>query len=905
MADTKKIQRQALGEQIPDISLNRQQASRQTIDRAPAPSQPTDPGTSTLSALIDAAGVATSAVGTELQKRVEEDKVRQTNRALRGLAPSSEASEAGKVAHGFVGLQNKVAAATARSREAAKRFTGTDEEWDETQVQEMDRIQTELFDEYPELNTPDQQRALLGHITNAFLEQAPGIASAREFAKIDQEHRARLNTYRDSMLSRTAELEGAEFDAAASALLGDNSTALQLTQAESEDIFVEIATQQAKLGDGRFVEFAKKYKGDHESSLFVRDGKMNSLDRLYKQQSAARRQGDLATARDDLITRFVDEESINWDQLTAMADEQNRQFGGTAWTDEQLLALRNKRQAGTTKKISAELAADAMFDARFDDGEPYWVTEGGTAERKVAIKATKQRIDQLVQADIDASGTDDPDVHRAIRQKGDQRYYEILAANQAVDPELAARFEAFQNYNLDNVTSDNELPRNVIEIVEQWDTMPQGTKLDHTNTKTAAFMANVDTFRRQGRSLAQSIVGAQEAARNPNNLSSEQLSELSDKSLSAAQDIGLGDDYIPFNDAPDWYNDRLAEQINRGALANMRSGYTDIDRAIEDSQAAFNRYYTATDNGQFIFGSRPEIARQMQVHPDDIDITLQTYLEKNRTALEDEAPGVSIDEMYFETIPNRGTIVVRSGITGDRLTAPFPLDQLKIGRDEFIRQQQITALEYQEQRRLNPARVTARGLVFDEPGKAGEPVARTTQGETVLEDRRSFRNAIRDVENSVQAGYNKKTDSWTPHTSVEGGSDTLAYGHKLTSKEMTDGFVEVDGNQYSFREGESQITQRVADRLLEQDLDKSEKFLTNNFKGYDDFPDKYKRVLVSLQFNTGNVTQRKWPKLAKAMQAGNDQAVRREMVTIAKLAKGDIRLESRAGIIADAVGLSK
>ena len=902
MARTNEIQRQAT-EGIKDISLNRQQASRQTVDRSYARTQPADQQQSLLSALVGAAGATTAAVGTELQKRAEEDKVKQTNRALRGLLPSNDATETGKVAHSFVGLQNKVSAATARAKDEAARFQGSDDEWDEYMVGQMQTIQDELFEQYPDISSNKQKREMLGHITNAFSERLPELTSAREFGKINQEHVARLNSFRDSLTSRTAGLEGEELNQTLAGLMGDNRQALQVTQAEAEEIFTEVAGQNAESGDGRFVEFAKNYKGDNESSLFLRDGKMNKLDRQYKQQRSARQQGDLATAKDGLIEKYMGGD-YNWDQLTATADEQNSVHGGRAWTDEQLLALKRKRQGITSKRTNAALAADNMFDARYNDGEPYWVTEGGKPERKVAIQATRARIDEMVKSDIQFSGATDPDQIRAIEQKGDQLYYEILAANQAVDPELTRRFDAFKNYNLDNVTDDNELPKNVTELIEQWDTMPEGTKLDHTNTETAAFMANVDTFRQQGRSITQAVVGAQQASRNPQTMSSEDMAKLSRESLAAAGDIGLGGDWIPFNDAPDWYNNRLGEQIQRGALANMRSGYTDMDRAVADSKAAFSRYYTETDNGQFLFGSRPEIAGQMGVHQDDIDVTLQTYLEKNRTALEDEAPGVTIDEMFFETIPNRGTIVVRNGVTGDRLTAPFPLSQLKTGRDEFIRQQQVTELEWQEQRRTNPGRVTAKGLVFDEPGKDGQPVARTTQGETVLEDRRSFRDAIKQVENDAQLGYDKSSDAWSAIKPFK-NEHNIGYGHMLTAEELRTQSIEVDGQTFSFADGESQVTSKVADRLLEQDLNTAEKYLTRNFKGYDDMPDKYKRVLINLQFNAGGVTQKKWPKLTKAMNSGDDAKVRQEMVTVAKLAKGNIRLENRAKTIADSVGLNK
>ena len=43
----------------------------------------------------------------------------------------------------------------------------------------------------------------------------------------------------------------------------------------------------------------------------------------------------------------------------------------------------------------------------------------------------------------------------------------------------------------------------------------------------------------------------------------------------------------------------------------------------------------------------------------------------------------------------------------------------------------------------------------------------------------NFKQGVRNQENGIRAGWNETEKKWYPHKSVEGGSPTIAYGHKL------------------------------------------------------------------------------------------------------------------------------
>ena len=162
---------------------------------------------------------------------------------------------------------------------------------------------------------------------------------------------------------------------------------------------------------------------------------------------------------------------------------------------------------------------------------------------------------------------------------------------------------------------------------------------------------------------------------------------------------------------------------------------------------------------------------------------------------------------------------------------------------------------------------------------------------------------MKEVENGIKAGYDEETALWTPHESVEGGSDTIGYGHKLKPGEVKNGFIIIDGEKVDYNKG---LTDEQVDALLMQDMNKAETALAKNIEGYEDLPDKYQKVLINLAFNigAGKVNKKGWPKLFKAIKEGDDATVAKEMVTKFKDKNGKWRpLTTRAQKMAKVSGI--
>ena len=136
---------------------------------------------------------------------------------------------------------------------------------------------------------------------------------------------------------------------------------------------------------------------------------------------------------------------------------------------------------------------------------------------------------------------------------------------------------------------------------------------------------------------------------------------------------------------------------------------------------------------------------------------------------------------------------------------------------------------------------------------------------------------------------------------MEGGSDTLAYGHKLTSAEVKSNTVQVGDDSIDLSDG---LTEQQANELFEQDVEKAKSSLSKSVRGFDSLDKKYQDVLVSIQFNTGDVSEDEWSNLLAGIRAEDDERVFEEMLTSFKDSKGDKKLLSdRRNSIAKSLGI--
>jgi len=119
----------------------------------------------------------------------------------------------------------------------------------------------------------------------------------------------------------------------------------------------------------------------------------------------------------------------------------------------------------------------------------------------------------------------------------------------------------------------------------------------------------------------------------------------------------------------------------------------------------------------------------------------------------------------------------------------------------------------------------------------------------------SYLAFVKQVENAGKSGWNDTEKKWFPHTSPEGGRDTIAYGHKLQS----------DAEEERFASG---ITEQQALDLLRSDLNVAWNRAASYVKSrygveLQDLSVKQQEILTEYAFNLGRLNG--FPKFVKAV----------------------------------------
>lgn len=128
----------------------------------------------------------------------------------------------------------------------------------------------------------------------------------------------------------------------------------------------------------------------------------------------------------------------------------------------------------------------------------------------------------------------------------------------------------------------------------------------------------------------------------------------------------------------------------------------------------------------------------------------------------------------------------------------------------------------------------------------------------------NFTNYVKSVENGIHKGYDEKRHLWFPIKSIEGGTDTIAYGHKLHSGE-------------NFSKG---ITDDQASQLLIKDLNQARvkvKHEIDNEYGiglFNTLSLSSQEMLIDFVFNLGSL--RSFPKFVRGVLTNNKDIMQKE-----------------------------
>jgi hypothetical protein len=637
-----------------------------------------------LDGLSRAAGAAANYSLSELKKKQEADVVLQRNRAALGQRPTDAATQAGYVAHSVVGVQNKSLNLTRRLEQESKTFEGDDAAWSAYTASQFKQLQDETLSEYPAIKGQESETDYLGAITDIFSEQIPHLANVRISDSIEQEQVKRVGAFQENLLIKMGNLDSEQLSQALPAMLVENKAALQLTQLEVDKVLMDAAVVAANSGDERLIDFTKSYNGAGKVPLFQRFGELQSASKKAKQVIAAQNQGAQAVAQQQLIDDF-NSGKLTFNQLASKVDAGAKVTGVPLLTDTQIRSLKEDRQRSISKKTDY----NSLIEVN-NSGEPLGLIYGDKTDRTGLVNALANKYNLAAEAAINASPDKSPAFIQQVKNRTDNEFAKRLSAEELVNDDWVNKFNSLSTLNISSTDLESgQLKSSVSQVIDLWYNLDEGARYAHAKGETAALMSNFELFQAQGLNPAQAIQFAQQSVRERKPLDNKVKEKAFSKAEDVADNLTQSSWYDVFSgreDATDSYRDRIRQVVSDATIANIQAGYLDPEAAAAAAGKAFDSNYTKLKNGQILFGQRKSLSAAMGLDEqgNDIELTLDTYLKRNQTALEDEGMGVGIDEMYFDRPAGRDTVYIRSSVNGMPISGPIPLNQLKAGRDAYL-----------------------------------------------------------------------------------------------------------------------------------------------------------------------------------------------------------------------------
>lgn len=835
-----------------------------------------------LSVAGDAAKVATNVMNTV----VEEDKIRQYDRNLRGLMPTEDATTGGRRAHMLVNLQNRSNEMTQRLKDEATRFQGSDEEWEEQVITYQRAMREEVALNYPEL-AGDKDTSKL--ITSVFMENHPQVFAARAGAKLQQESVERTTALQSRVLSMTQGLQGEELTGMLHQLQQD-AVAMQITKPEFEGLVVSTALEKAAIGDSTMIEATKGILDANGVSLYARNGKLMQAEISADRTRASLDQVGLFEAKSGIEGKLLAGE-LSWDEFLKQADAQNKATGSTAWSESELSTLYNKRA-----KDSAEGMVMQEWLARGEQDSPLGLQDISTKERKDYAEYLRTEMASLADKEIAATGANGEQAE-AIRGKYEQQRLLHMAKNVIEDPVAKERFESLMQMSPENLKAMTSEPEAMQTLLRTRDSLPETGLRAVLGDKAWAFTENYERALRMGNNPGQAIAFAQNASRGEK-LQSSTLKELNKVTETVVDSVASGG-WTFGDNMSDLGRDLMAQEANQIALAMKQAGHS--NETIEREMKSYlSNQYTQTQEGFFKSGvlvkgvqSSAELGKSIGTNGTDAAAAMSQYISVNKEALLDAAgAGMEEKDLYFDIDQKKGTFVIRAGSGRVPVTMAAPLSSLdgqallreKYETEKKSRDENRAAFEESMMKRGAWGSSTtskyqkSADVTIDKLSKTGvseffmsSAFANGADLPSNFEfgyDKKndSFYDYVAKQENPANVGYNRAAGSYEPYKDAHG--ESVGFGHFITDTERKNGYIVVAGNKVPFTKGSSQITPAIAQKLLRQDV-KSHKPSTTGWKTpWDQLHPATQRGLMDLSYNLGKGGIANAPKAEAAFKSG-------------------------------------
>nr|DAP74216.1 MAG TPA: Lysozyme [Caudoviricetes sp.] len=838
-------------------------------------------GSRFLEDLVNAAGSLATVTTSILNERVEDDKVRQYNRALTGLMPTEDATVGGARAHMLVGLQNDIAAQTLKLSEDAQRFQGSDSDWEDHVINARTAVQDRLWDSYPELRGDKDSMRI---VTNAFMEQQPKIFAARAEAKLKQESDARLESMESRIIMATQGVSGEAMGGMLNQLQKE-ALAMQISKQEFDAMVSQLASNRAAVGDDSLIQGTKALVDENGVSLYDRVGQLQTGEIQANRTWAAQNQVALFEKKDAAIKAFEAGE-LDRTQMLQIMQNHNELSGGTAWSDSEIKSLFD-RQA----KANASVAKMQDLLARGESGSPLGLQDISKEQRGEYASALKEQTDKLANDEIARTGATG-EAAEVIRGKYEQMRYAKLGQQLIEDPIIKERYGSLMQMSSANLKEMTAEPEALQTIMRARDSIPEDARRAVMGDKEYAFVENYDLATRMGYTPGQAIEFAQNASRGEK-LAGSVIKELNDEVDVVVGDIASGSWMTRGDNMSDMGRDLMLQEANTIARSMKVAGHNN-DTIKRHLKSFLESQYTQLSEGFFtqgvlVKGDVRTLGSTIGVNQGDVPMALRQYMDNHKQELLDASGGMEESDLYFDVDSKRGMFTIRAGSGRVPVTPAMPLSEIK--GQALLKERYEAEVKERDEAKKNfeaqhmrmwgaggyqstpPEKTTAktvgsRGIadfLMSPAFASGENLPSNFEF-NYKRNNMDFYNYVAKTENGANVGFDRVAGVYTPYKDAHGQS--VGYGHFLTDEEKKNGYILIGEDKVPFKAGQSQLTPERAMRLLEQDMKSHVPSTSGWAVPFESMHPGVQRGLMDLSYNLGKGGIKNAPKAYAAFKAG-------------------------------------
>jgi len=277
------------------------------------------------------------------------------------------------------------------------------------------------------------------------------------------------------------------------------------------------------------------------------------------------------------------------------------------------------------------------------------------------------------------------------------------------------------------------------------------------------------------------------------------------------------------------------EEIQDTGISLLKNGINDLEKAGRRQVAEIN---------EFGIVMNPQDAAKVTMYDGIWNSYLINYQQEN-----------GVLPPYKEVIKEQKDIVqqVKNAFDeeGQEIGTPIPTTDVGGERTGLDKQEWLQTATTDEIRQgLEDGSIKASELqptssIMDSVVDVFSPT--TLQADEELGMDRVMKDFLKGAENNSKVGRDFITGLWEPHTSVEGGNDTIGYGHKLTNAELESGTI----HGINYKDG---LNDDEIETILEKDIveheERAARFIQKKYDTkWGDLTNKQQDMLALYEFN--------------------------------------------------------